>query len=116
MLVNNKLTVYHKGYDELLKIEKWTRYNYDKVWIFSNEGTNINNGYSNNNNIDVRIWYKKNDNVSLENFSIGDILVKGHIEKEITTQQDLNEEEIYNITSITDNQFGQSTHVHLKGN
>lgn len=47
-------------------------------------------------------------------FKIGDIIAVG-IQKEITKQSDLNEEEYYNITSININDFGHNPHVHLGG-
>ena len=33
----------------------------------------------------------------------------------INIQQDLTNEEIYNITSINDNNFGNTPHIHLGG-
>ena len=45
MIVNEKLTIYHKEYDELLRLDKWKRYNYDNVWLFGGQGASINKGY-----------------------------------------------------------------------
>lgn len=115
MITNASLTHYHKTLDETTRLEKWIRYNYDNVWFFGGKGSSINKGYENANDCNVRIWYEKNDNLNIINFSIGDIIVKGTIDTDITTQQDLNNYEVYNITSINDNNFGISPHIHLGG-
>lgn len=115
MLVNTELTIYHKEYDELLRLDKWKRYNYDKVWFFGGKGAGINKGYENANNVEIRIWYELNSGINISDFAIGDIIVKGRLDEDITTQQDLLGNEIYNITSITNNTFGTSKHIHLGG-
>lgn len=113
MITNASLTIYHKEYDEETRLDKWKRYNYDKVWFFGGKGASINKGYDNANNVDVRIPY--DNNLDVNNIAIGDILVKGTITNEISTQQDLLNYEIYNITSITDNKFGNNPHIHIGG-
>ena len=40
---------------------------------------------------------------------------KGNIEKTITSQSDLKEDEYYNITAIHNNTFGNNAHIHLGG-
>ena len=114
MKTNSELTVYHKGFDEETKLETWTRYNYLLVWWFGGKGSGINKGYDEANNVDIRIPYKRNQ-VDIKDFSIGDIVVKGNLTTDITTQQDLENYEIYNITSINDNNFGNNPHIHLGG-
>ena len=113
MITNASLTIYHKEYDEETRLDKWKRYNYDKVWFFGGKGASINKGYDNANNVDVRIPY--DNNLSVNNIAIGDILIKGTITNEISTQQDLSNYEIYNITSINDNKFGNNPHIHIGG-
>lgn len=114
MICNCKLTVYHMTLDTTTNLEKWTRYNYDYVWFFGGKGSGINKGYENANDVQIRIPYDKN-NVSIDNFAIGDILVKGELNTNIETQQDLSGYETYNITSINDNNFGDNQHIHLGG-
>ena len=113
MKTNASLTHYHKTIDDDIRLEKWVRYNYDNVWFFGGKGSGINKGYENANDCDIRIWYEKNDNLNIANFSIGDIVIKGTLDTDITTQQDLNSYEVYNITSINDNNFGINPHIHL---
>lgn len=121
MIVNNKLTVYHKGFDETTRLEKWIRFNYgtdeseNKIWWFGGKGTSTNKGYENANDVQIRIPYDLNNGLNINNFAIGDILVKGFIEDDINVQQDLADYDIYNITSINDNDFGNSKHIHLSG-
>lgn len=114
MITNSSLTIYHKTFDEEARLEKWTRYNYDKVWFFGGKGAGINKGYDNANNVDVRIPYDMNS-INIENIKIGDILVKGTLTQDITTQQDLSNYDVFNITSINDNTFGNNPHVRIGG-
>ena len=114
MITNASLTHYHKTIDNETRLEKWIRYNYDNVWWFGGKGSSINKGYENANDVDVRIPYDKND-INISNLAIGDIIIKGTLGTDITTQQDLKNYEVYNITSINDNNFGGSPHIHLGG-
>lgn len=115
MLSNSKLTVYHKKFDINTRMEKWERYNYDKVWWFGGKGAGLNAGYDNANDVNIRIAYADNNNLDINHFAIGDIVVKGSLILDINTQQDLENYEIYNITSISDNTFGTQPHIHLGG-
>lgn len=114
MITNNSLTIYHKTFNEETKLEEWTRYNYSKVWFFGGKGAGINKGYDQANDVEVRIPYDQNNGLNIENFSIGDIIVQGTFETDIETQQDL-EGLIYNIISINNNNFGNNSHIHLRG-
>lgn len=114
MITNASLTHYHKTIDDETRLEKWIRHNYDNVWWFGGKGSSINKGYENANDVDVRIPYDKN-NIDISNLAIGDIIIKGTLDINITTQQDLKNYEVYNITSISDNNFGSSPHIHLGG-
>ena len=114
MITNASLTHYHKTLDEATRLEKWIRYNYENVWWFGGKGSSINKGYENANDVNVRIPYDKNE-IDISNLAIGDIIVKGTLDTDITTQQDLKNYEIYNITSINNNNFGVNPHIHLGG-
>lgn len=114
MIINASLTHYHKTLDETTRLEKWIRYNYENVWWFGGKGSSINKGYENANDVNVRIPYDKND-IDISNLAIGDIIVKGTLDTDITTQQDLKNYEVYNITSINDNNFGIDKHIYLGG-
>ena len=113
MIKNSSLTIYHKTLG-INKLEKWVRYNYENIWWFGGKGANINKGYDGANDVDVRIPYDSNS-IDIENIAIGDILVKGNLTTDITKQQDLKGYEVYNITSINNNNFGGTPHIHLGG-
>lgn len=115
MITNSKVTIYHKGYNEITRATKWQRYNYDNVWFFGGKGAGINKGYNDANNVEVRLPYGQNADLDIQNFSIGDIIVKGKITADINKQQDLSNYDIFNITSITNNDFGNNQHIHLGG-
>ena len=115
MICNSELTVYHKGFDETRHIETWQWFNYENVWFFGGKGASINKGYDNANDVDIRIPYELNEGLDINNFALGDILVQGKIEEDIKTQNDLQDYLIYNITSINNNNFGNSQHIHLGG-
>ena len=115
MITNSSLTIYHmSGLDVSTHFETWTRYNYSKVWFFGGKGASINKGYDNANDVEIRIPYDENDNLDITKFAIGDIIVQGTLETNITTQDDLSSYQIYNITSIKNNTFG-TPHIHLGG-
>lgn len=121
MIVNNKLTVYHLKLDEDTRLEKWVRFNYgddtteNKIWWFGGKGTSTNKGYENANDVQIRIPYDINESLNINDFAIGDILVEGYITDNITTQQDLADYDVYNITAINNNDFGRSKHIHISG-
>lgn len=114
MLVNSKLTIYHKTLDANTRLEKWTRYNYDNAWIYSGKGSSINKGYDNANDIEIRLPYDSNE-LDINDFAIGDIIVRGFVNTNIETQQDLSNSEVYNITSIVNNTYGNNPHIHIGG-
>lgn len=115
MISNGNVTIYHKGFDDKTRLEKWTKYNYVGTWFFGGKGAGINKGYDNANDFDCRIPYNKNAQLDISNFEIGDIVVEGTIENEIITQDDLSGYLIYNITSINNNNFGNNPHIHIGG-
>lgn len=115
MICNSSLTIYHYEYDELNRINKWIRFNYENVWFFGGRGAGLNEGYDNANDVKIRIPYDKNEGLDVKNFRTGDIIVQGTLEQDINVQQDLDNYEIYNITSITNNTFGNNPHIHLGG-
>ena len=108
MIVNSSLTIYHKGLNATTRLEEWTRYNYSNVWFFGGKGSGINAGYDNANDVQVRIPYNQNADLDITKFAIGDIIVQGTLEIDIASQQDLADYQIYNITSINNNNFGKN--------
>ena len=115
MIINNSLTLYHKGVNKTTKLETWTRYNYEKVWFFGGKGAGLRKGYQDANDVEIRIPYDVNDGLNFNNFAIGDIIVEGTLNADITTQTDLKDYQTYNITSLNDNKFGINQHIHVGG-
>ena len=114
MLVNSKLTIYHKYFDKNERVDKWKRQVINNVWWFGGKGASYNKGLENANDVKIRIPKNVNDISNLE-IAVGDILVKGIIKDEISMQSDLKSYETYNITSIIDNDFGLNKHLHIEG-
>lgn len=104
-----------EGLDIVTHLEKWKRTNYEKVWFFGGKGASINKGYDNANDVEIRIPYDQNDNININDFAMGDIIVQGSLDLDIETQKDLSDYLIYNITSIKNNNFGNNPHVHIGG-
>lgn len=116
MITNNSLTIYHNsGLDVITHNEVWTRYNYANVWIFEGESSSISKGYDLANAVQVRIPYNQNQDLNIANFKIGDIIVAGTLDIDISRQQDLSSYKTYVITSINNNTFGSEPHIHLGG-
>ena len=116
MITNGSITVYHKGFDETKREEVWNKFIYNNIWFYGGKGANVNKGYENANSFSCRIPYDMNDNLNIGNFTIGDIVVQGVLDLAIETQQDLKGYQVFNITSITNNTFGNNKHIHLGGN
>lgn len=115
MICNSSVTIYHlSGLDVTTHFEIWTRYNYDNAWVFGGKSASINKGYDNANDVEIRLPYSKND-LDVNNFAIGDIIVEGTLTTDIETQSDLENYLVYNITSIKDNKFGNNPHIHIGG-
>ena len=111
MITNKAITYYQKGIGNN-KLEPWTRYVFTSAWVFGGKGSNINKGYENANDVDVRIpmIFVKDKSI----FKVGDIVAVGK-QDNITKQSDLKDVEYYNVTSVNINDFGSQPHVHLGG-
>ena len=116
MKTRGAITIYHlQGQDAITRLEVYKRYNYSKVWYFDSQVAKIGQGYNDVNDIQIRIPYDENEGLDISNFSKGDIIVKGSLNLDIETQDDLRDYEIYNITSINNNSFGNNPHIHIGG-
>lgn len=111
MITNGSITYYHKTLDNN-KLPVWNRYVFEDVWHFGGEGSSINKGYENANDVNIRIPMEYVNNKDI--FEIGDIISIG-INPPISKTTDLLYTEFYNVTSITINEYGSNPHVHLGG-
>jgi hypothetical protein len=117
MVTNSSMTHYHKSFNSTTRLDEWIRYNYTSVMFQGGEGSSLNKGIIEANDVKVRIPYNLNSNIDIDNFSIGDIIVKGTLSTNITKQSDLSEHEVYNITSLINNNYGGTDiqHIHIEG-
>lgn len=103
MIKNSNLTIYHNT------SSGWVKSIYNDIWWYSKKDADINETYSKENDIDVRVWNETN----IENFKIGDIVVKGVLDFEIESQFDLDDYLVYNITKLKNNDYAVNKHIHL---
>ena len=116
MITRGAVTIYHLiGQDAVTRLEKYVRYNYPNVWYHDSQVAQLNQGINDANKIRIRIPYKQNDNLDINNFAKGDIIVKGALDLDIDTQQDLDGYETYTITSYNDDNYGSEPHIYIGG-
>lgn len=104
MITRGIITLYHKAKG---RVESWTKYQVESAWYFGGKGSRFNKGLSDANDIQIRIPYGQ---IEIENIAIGDLVIIGEGQS-ITKVSDLSD--YYTITSINDNNFGNSPHIHL---
>lgn len=112
MISNSDVTIYHKSID-VNRLEQWTRFNYNNIWFFGSVGASVDKGYDNTNSVEIRI--PLTESIDIDNFSLGDIIVQGSLSTDISTQQDLDGYQTYNIVNIKNNNFGGTPHIHISG-
>jgi len=113
LTTNTSMTLYHKVFDKTSRLDKWERYIIKNVMWQGGKGASINKGYEKANDISIYIPYNINDNLTDIPISIGDIVVKGTVENDITKQSDLNVYN-YNITTLINNDYGSSNMKHIQ--
>lgn len=114
METNKSMTLYHKSDkpDPKTRLDKWIRYPIKNVMWQGGKGASVNKGYDKANDINIWIPYDQNENLDTIPFAIGDIIVEGIIEDEITKQSDLKVDN-YNITTHINNNYGSYDMQHI---
>lgn len=112
MKTNSSMTIYHKRFNSKTRLDEWDRYPIENVMWQGGKGASINKGYEKANDINVYIPYNSNKELEKVPFSIGDIIVKGNIEDDITRQSDLKVDN-YNITTLVNNDYGNFDMQHI---
>lgn len=102
METNARMTLYHKRFNPKKRLDEWVRYPIENVMWQGGKGASIDKGYDKANDIKVYIPYNKNEELEKVPFSIGDIIVEGIIDDDITKQSDLKVDN-YNITTAINN-------------
>lgn len=113
MKTNTSMTLYHKVYNSKKHLDDWIKYTIENVMWQGGKGASINKGYEKANDINVFIPYNSNMELEKVPFSIGDIIVKGNIEDEITKQNDLKVDN-YNITTLIKNDYVSDDMKHIQ--
>lgn len=109
---NTNMTLYHKRFNPKKRLDEWDKYSIENVMWQGGKGASINKGYVQANDISIYIPYEQNKELEKVPFSIGDIVVKGISEGEITKQSDLKVDN-FNITTLIDNNFGSDCMKHI---
>ena len=104
MITRGITTLYHKIKG---RTETWEKYEIPSAWYFGGKGSRLNKGLAEANDLQVRIPYGQ---IAIENIAIGDLIIIGK-GNDILKTSDLSE--YFTITSINDNNFGNSPHIHL---
>ena len=112
MKSNTNMTLYHKRFNPKKRLDEWDKYSIENVMWQGGKGASINKGYVQANDISIYIPYEQNKELEKVPFSIGDIVVKGISEVEITKQSDLKVDN-FNITTLIDNNFGSDCMKHI---
>lgn len=110
MKANTDMTIYHKTYDGVNRKDKWQKHIVHSVMWQGGKGASVNQGFEQAN--DVKVFTK--DMTIIDYVKIGDIIVKGNVNKDIKTQQDLSNEEFYNVTTIINYDYGSEGMKHIE--
>lgn len=112
MKTNTGITIYHKKYDKKNHLDRWDIQHIENVMWQGGKGASLNKGYDQANDINIWIPYNKNQSLKDIPISIGDIVVKGLINKKIEKESDL-VKNYYVITTIIDNDYASFNMQHL---
>ena len=104
MLTNANCTIYHKVYDKAARLDHWERTQYRRVnWYAKQAATVGENGLMAADTLTVRIPVTTSSSAPA---TVGDIIVHGLLDKDITQPKELGTYEHYTITAVRDNRCG----------
>lgn len=118
MITNTSMTLYYKQYNSETRLNEWKRHVIIKeddtsgVMWQGGKGASLDKGYEQANDVKVFIPCDNND-LSQIKFEIGDIIVKGIIDQEITKRSDL-KMDTYNIKTILNPDYGGADMAHIE--
>lgn len=105
------ITVYHYVYDEKNQTDKYEIKHFYNVSWQGGKGASIDKGYKEANDLKLRIFYKDNSNLNIDDFYIGDFIVQGITNKQIKKQSEI--KDTYNITSKVEHKRGSIHTNHI---
>ncbi len=104
MLTNADCTIYHKVYDRAAHLDRWERTQYRGVNWYANQAATVGeSGLMAADTLTVRIPVSESDTVPA---AVGDIIVRGLLDADITQPKELDQHEHYTITAVRDNRRG----------
>lgn len=110
MLTNADCTLYHKTYDSVSRLDRWTRKVISNVnWHAKRKVSVSENGLNGANTLVVQIPVQSVPD-GLE-IAVDDVIVKGILELDITQVKELSSYERYIVTAVSDNRYG-SLYLH----
>ena len=112
MLTNADCTIYHKVYDKATRLDRCERTQYCSVtWYAKQAATVGENGLMAADTLTVRIPVTTSSSAPA---AVGDIIVRGLLDKDITQPKELGTYEHYTITAVRDNHRGSSFIQHWR--
>lgn len=108
------ISIYHKFLDTETRLEKYETLYIPHCWYFIKQGSVIEDGIVKTDSVDVRIPLEYLNKNQIEKIAIGDLIKIGKPEKSILTKSEI-KGNTFNISSITNNNFGKNAHLHLEG-
>lgn len=111
MITNTKVTIYHR--ETINHTTAFTRYVVDRGMWQGGHGSSISKGILESNDVTCYLPYE-NNNVSDVSIAIGDYILKGEINNDITSKSDLENQDVYTIQSIIPYDYGGLDMQHIK--
>ncbi len=111
MKTNTSITVYHRGITN--HTTSYTKYVVSKVMWQGGHGSSLNQGLEEANDLKCYIPYD-NDNLTNVLIDIGDYIVRGEIDSDITSKTDLAGYDYYTVTSVELRDYGSESMKHLQ--
>ena len=104
MITNADCTIYHKVYDRATHLDRWELTQYRGVnWYAKQAATVGESVLMAADTLTVRIPASESDTIPA---AVGDIIVRGLFDTDITQPKELDQHEHYTITAVRDNRRG----------
>lgn len=110
MLTNTDLTIFHRNYDPVERLDKWEKTYVDSAWWFKDTKSTV----TSDGLITADVYYIRIPDTSIV-LSKDDYLVKGICEIDMQTVKDLEGYEKTKATTVNVNTFGDSPHIKVVG-
>lgn len=110
LVANETVTFYHKNYDPETRMDKWKVHHYEKASWYGKQAASVgDSGLNTADEYTVRIFTPGEITTD-----VGDIVVRGAIDQEITGPSQLKDLEHFTVTAVRDNRRGLPTLFHWR--